>query len=391
MLTFGSEFQEVGHCGGQYTVNLRTGEDGHKSIQLGVRHTRPTPASFFAVYFLPQGIPVGMIHLGGIGQLGNPSPFPGCYSIFIASDTHSMFGHECEICKGYWRSRGSPSQWKMTCPYCGRRAESHNFLTEGQFKYAVECCNFIQQAIASGKDGESVIDMDQIADSSGKVSEKPKFYYAEQTQQNKYTCKACGENNDILGRYGYCSCCGTYNGVYELEREINEIREKIMQNKQYETCAKNAVAAFDSFARQIAKQLAKRIPMTPSRQKQWEQQLFHNLKFCADNLKAVFDIAVFKNFKQEDIDFVILMFHRRHIYEHNGGEVDERYIRESGNTSVRPKQVIHEFPQTVTRTLDLVLRMAQNIHEGFHLIFPPEGMPIRFQQVISKANKKDIS
>jgi len=391
MSSFGREFQEIGHSGGQYTVNVKTVENGRKIFQLGVRHTRPTPISIFAVYFLPQGIPIGMINLGGIGQSGHSSPVQGCFQIFIASDTHSMFGHECESCKGYWRSNGAPSQWKMTCPYCGLRSETHTFLTEGQTKYATACCNFIQQAIASGKDGESVIDMDQIVDSSGKTSERPKFYYAEQTQQNKYTCQACGESNDILGRYGYCSCCGTYNGFYELECEINQIREKIIENKQYETCVKNAVAAFDSYARQIAKQLAKRIPMVPSRQKQWEQQLFHNLKPCADSLKAVFDIAVFKNLKQEDIDFIILMFHRRHIYEHNGGEVDERYIRESGDTSVRPKQVIHEFPQTVTRTLDLILRMAHNIHEGFHLIFPPEGIPIRFKKGTSKVNKKDIS
>ncbi|OTP74276.1 hypothetical protein [Caballeronia sordidicola] len=35
-------------------------------------------------------------------------------------------------------------------------------------------------------------------------------------------------------------------------------------------------------------------------------------------------------------------FHRRHVYEHNGGEVDERYLKESGDTTVWLKQHIHE-------------------------------------------------
>ena len=374
------EFQEIGHCGGQYTVNVKTTPDGRRSYQLGMRHSRPTPASFFAVYFLPQGIPVGMIQLGGIGQSWNPSPVPGSLSIFIASDTEGMFGHQCQDCGGYWRSKASPARWHMTCPYCGLRAESHAFLTDGQIRYAKACCELIEQAMSSDKDGESVVDMDKVADSAGKDCEKPKFYYAEQSQQNKFTCKACGGFNDILGRYGYCSSCGTYNGLYELEVEMNSIREKIAKGQQLEGCVKDVVAAFDSFARQIAKQLTKRIPMTPARQKEWNGKLFHNIKPCADALKLVFDIDTFKNFKQSDIDFTILMFHRRHIYEHNGGEVDEKYIRDSGDSSVRLKQVIHETSQAAARIAELVLKMAQNILEGFHVIFPPEEMPIKFQQ-----------
>lgn len=374
------EFQEVGHCGGQYTINVKTSEDGHRSIQVGIRHSRPTPASFFAVHSLPQGIPIGMIQLGGIGQSWNPPPVSGSFPIFIASDNQGMFGHYCQNCKGYWRSKSSPARWQITCPYCGLRAESHVFLTEGQIKYVQACCQQIDQAMTSEKDEESVVDMDQVADAAGKDIKKPKFYYAEQSQQNKYSCQACGELNDILGRYGYCSSCGTYNGLYELKNEINQILEKIKSGHQYEDFVKDTVAAFDAFARQIAKQLAKRIPMTPARRKQWDIRLFHNLKLCAEDLKSIFDIDAFKNIQKDDIDFAVLMFHRRHVYEHNGGEVDEKYIRNSGDDSVRLKQVIRETSQSAVRIAEVVLKIAQNIHEGFHEIFPPEEMPVRFRQ-----------
>jgi len=381
-----TEFQEIGHCGGQYTVNVKTASDGRRSYQLGIRHSRPTPASFIAVYFLPQGIPVGMIQLGGIGQAWNPAPVPGSLSIFIASDTQGMFGHQCQSCGGYWRSKSFPAHWQTTCPYCGLRAQSHAFLTDGQIRYAKACCDLIEKALSSDKDGESVVDMDKVADAIGKDGEKPKFYYAEQSQQNKYTCPACKDLNDILGRYGYCSCCGTYNGVYELGNDLKDIRDKITKGNQYEDCARDAVAAFDSFARQIARQLSNRIPMTPARQKEWSKKIFHNIKPCAEALKANFDIDVFKNLKQADIDFVVLMFHRRHIYEHNGGEVDAKYIKDSGDTSVRVKQVIRESSQTASRIVDLVLKMAQNISAGFHLIFPAEEKPIELHQK-SRQNK----
>ena len=67
MSTHVDEFQEIGHCGGQFTINIDTDADGRRGIQFGMRHSRPTPMSAFGVYVLPQGIPVGPIQLGGIG------------------------------------------------------------------------------------------------------------------------------------------------------------------------------------------------------------------------------------------------------------------------------------------------------------------------------------
>lgn len=276
----------------------------------------------------------------------------------------------------------------MTCPYCGLRADTHAFLTEGQMKYVQACCALVDQAMESGQDGEHVMDMDKVAEAVGKDCVKPKFYYSEESQQNKYICPACSVFNDILGKYGYCSTCGTHNGMRELEVDIKGIRDRIGTSKQYKDCAKDAVAAFDSFARQIAKQLANRIPMTPPRRKEWERKLFQNLEACAEALSSVFDIHVFKQLSQDDKNFAILMFHRRHVYEHNGGEVDEKYIRDSGDTSVRPKQVIHESHQTALKIADVVIRMGKNIHKGFHEIFPPEKMPVQIQQERVNRNRK---
>ncbi len=380
MSTYGDDFQEIGHCGGQFTVNVTTSENGRPAVQLGVRHTRPTPASWIAVYVLPPGIPVAMIQLAGIGAPWSPPPAPGCLPLFVASDSLGMFGHRCPRCKGYWRSEGPAARWKTTCAYCGFRADGHAFLTEGQRKYLQACCDLVQKATQSEQDGEHVIDMDQIADAVGKDSPKPDFYYAEQSQQKKFRCSACGHFNDILGRYGYCSGCGSHNGLQELEADVGRVRDRIKTSDSYEACVKEAVSAFDSYARHIAKQLAARIPMTLARRKQWERKLFHNLKSCAEELRAVFDIPILKHLSSEDIEIAALMFHRRHVYEHNGGEADEKYISDSGDTSVRPKQVLRESRDSALRIAELVGRMGQNLHEGFHELFPPEEEPIRLYE-----------
>ena len=69
-------------------------------------------------------------------------------------------------------------------------------------------------------------------------------------------------------------------------------------------------------------------------------------------------------------------FQRRHVYEHNGGEVDEKYLRDSGDTSVRLKQSIRETQAGVHEFGNLALRMARNIHRGFHDIYEPLKGPI---------------
>jgi hypothetical protein len=367
-----SEFQEIGHCGGQFTVRVET-VDGQRGFALGFRGSRPVPMSAFGIYALPQGIPVGMMDLSrGVGVPFNPPPTADSLEIFVASDTEGSFGHQCPTCNGYWRSKAVPWNWPITCPYCGVRAATHYCLTEGQERYVRACCELIQKAIHSDADGEYIINMDEVADAVGKDIEKPKFYYAEQSQQNKFKCDACSSFNDILGRYGYCSCCGTHNGFSELNKDIDRIRERIKTGSGYEASVKEAVAAFDSFARQFAQQFARRIPMTPARKKFWEGVLFHQLESRGESLEQVFGIKLIKNVSEDDVRFAKLMFHRRHVYEHNGGEVDQKYLDDSGDNSVRLKQVLYESQESAFRITNIILKLGQNFHEGFHLIFPPE-------------------
>jgi len=367
------EFEEIAHTGGQVTFHVVTQPNGRRSYQVGWQHCRPVAAAIIAVYALPMGIPVSTINLGGIGQPWNPPPVPGCFPVFIGSDSEGKFGHQCPACSGYWRGEA----WPSTCPYCGIRAQGHEFLTNAQRLYIQQYCRRLADALEANEDGDHVIDMDAVADAVGKEAEKPPFYYAEISQQNKFTCNECGAFNDILGRFGYCSRCGTRNDLQELEGvTIPRLRDRINAGGPYEDCARDAVAAFDSFAGQYARQLVQHVPLTPARRALFDGMRFHNLRIVADKFKVAFDIDILKGIKEEDIDFASLLFHRRHVYEHNGGEADEKYIVDSGDTSVRPKQALHETQESAHRLAGLVVKMAGKLHHGFHEIFPPEQAAI---------------
>lgn len=248
-----SDFQEIGHSGGKIGFRIATGEQGHRGYQSSISGSRPVPFVWTAVYALPQALPVGSIHLGGIGQPWNPPPLPGCIPVFVASDTEGKFGHNCPFCGGYWRS----GPWPNVCPYCRGLAEGFQFLSVAQQRYVRRYCEFLMRALDSQPDGEVMIDMDAVADAVGTDGEIPSFYVSEESQQRKFTCGACEEFNDILGRFGYCSLCGTRNDLADFEEQVIPIiRERLNAGTAPEDCVRDTVVAFDSFTAQIARQLA---------------------------------------------------------------------------------------------------------------------------------------
>ena len=368
-----SELEEIGHTGGKIKFAVKTDAEGRRSYNVEFTHSRPTPATVFAVYAIPQGAACGDINMRGMGVPWNDPPIPGCYPVFISSDTTGMFGHQCPSCNGYWRA----DHGGKICPYCGFQGKQYfEFLTDAQQRYVKQYCDLLTNALSSGNDGVYVIDMDAVAEAAGKDCKKPAFYYAEERQQNKFECKACGKVSDVLGTYAYCGSCGTRNDLQELEKIVHVLRDRINTGGPYETYVKESVAAFDSVAGQYAKQLVARVPLTAARKGRVERSHFHTLSTVAELFKTIFDIDVLKGLEQDNIAFAELMFHRRHVYEHKGGEADEKYISDSSD-SVRVKQALRESQESAHRIANVVIKLATNLHTGFHEIFPPWDEPIQ--------------
>ena len=382
------DFEEIGHSGGKITFNVIINEDGSAAYQVGYGSSNPAPMTLFAIYALPEGIPVEIIQLGGIGQSWNPPPFPNCFPVFIASDNLGRFGHDCPNCNGYWRSGPMPN----VCPYCATQTPSYQFLSEAQRRYTTHYCETLNEALNSGKAQKIVIDMDSVAATAGKQGEKPAFYGSEESQQQKFKCSSCGEFNDILGRYGHCSLCGTRNDISDFEsNSMPAFREQLNSGSLPEDCIRNAVASFDSFATQIAKALQNLVPMTSKRKKRLQNLRFHNIEEVEKMFREWFDIDIKKEINDGEWQKIVLMFLRRHVYEHNGGEVDQKYLDKSGDTSVRLKQRIHETKQSAHDFLGSLVKMARNLHFGFHEIIPPISEPIEwFSKKTDSQNSKGI-
>jgi hypothetical protein len=370
------DFQEIAHCGGRATFHIVCDEAGNKSYSQGFQHDRPTPAAMIGIYAsAPQGIPVSNLAMGGIGQAFAPQPQPGWLPVFLGSDSRQCWGHQCPRCAGYFRNGQHPAIYPLTCPYCGLRTAAFQFLTPAQLAYVRHyvdtLLNALDEEIGLGTDREIIIDMDAIAD-RGSDQPKPDFYYTSETQQTRYKCDHCGEFNDIRGRFGYCASCGWRNNTQSLKASFATLREKLNggQVSPIDT-VKSAVSEFDGCCRDFAGQIAKRVPMKPSRKDALQRLLFHDLKsVTVDSMKSMFDIDLLRGLGVE-MTFAKMMMHRRHVYTHNGGVADERYVREGGDTDAREGVLIRETQANAHRLIGILTRIAENLDCDFHEIFQP--------------------
>jgi DNA-directed RNA polymerase subunit RPC12/RpoP len=378
-----NDFSEVGHTGGKVTFKVKCDENSHVQYQIGYSHSSPTPMSLVGIYAHPDGFACGNIKMGGIGQPWNIPPFPNCIAVLMASDSQGKFGHECPECKKHFRTDNIPAVFLLTCPYCGLRAESYHYLTPPQKSYITHYVGLLLNGcenIQPKTETEIIIDMNSVADS---VKEKPRpdFYYSSTTQQTEFRCSECNSYNDIRGRYGYCASCGNRNNVESQKKALEEVRDQIVKGSlSSEDAIKKAVSEFDSASRDYVAKLAKNVPMKESRRNQLLQLLFHNLEKFDEMLKSFFAINLLQGMEQER-DFLKMMFLRRHIYEHNGGVVTERYVRESGDQSVEEGIIIiRETPENAHKLIGLLNRMIKTFNKDFNEIFPLEEFCIQIEK-----------
>lgn len=384
MAAYSEDFTEIAHCGGQATFAVRCDEAGRMSIAAGFRGSSPTPMAMVTIYAtVPQGFPVSDVKMGGIGQAFEPPCPEGCMAVFLGSDSHGRWGHQCPRCRGYFRNGHHPAIYPLTCPYCGLKSDAFHFLTEAHVRYVKHYIATYYEAIDAdlepGTDKEFVIDMDAIA-KMDKGAKRPDFYYASETQQTRFECVKCDEFNDIRGLYGYCASCGHRNNVESLNEVFAQLRKGLVDTSTSPSgVVSRAISAFDAACRDVVNQLKTRIPMKPARLKRLERLVFHDIESSTiSEIKAAFEIDLLRGIDIQTMAFLKLMFERRHVFEHNAGVADDRYIQRSGDTGWRVGDLIRETSENAHKLLNTLPILVRNLDDDFHEIFPLTEWPVRY-------------
>ena len=245
MTTPADEFVEVSHCGGVVTIFTTTGTQAEYALTvLDIRARGWKSVAVFFIAVLPEGIPIRTLDMEWApDRKPSGQPFQAI-TMAIASDRQGCFGRQCYACGKYWRSDAAPARWLTTCPYCIEKDEAHRFLTEGQLAFVRKVCEQVHEALWRLEDGQHSIDLDQIVDEVSQGAARPDFLTAEVTQQSRFKCSSCGAFNDILGKFGSCSCCGTRNNQAVFKAECSSLRQDVSASRALSDVLRDTVSRF---------------------------------------------------------------------------------------------------------------------------------------------------
>jgi len=359
------EFEEIVHTGGKIEFLYEEEMDAVSSL---ITHQRPYASTIVQLCISLEGKILGFMPIGGIGsEIPYPQPsIPVC----LLSDREGLFGQACPKCNSYFRSDAIGGN--STCPYCGVQSRGIEFLTKNQLDFLGKYCGSVVLALNEKRTIE--IDLDALIDNLDENT--PGWVYPEERQQTKKRC-ACRCTYDILGDYGLCPACGKSNfrdvlqskfSTFEqqfktVDEEVSERHDREVEWEKLTRC----VSEFEALANTLRKHLIN-IPATKKRKSDINNLSFQRIQKAQSCLKNWFEIDIFQNIPEREGEFLNKMFNRRHVFTHNCGRIDQEYIDNTGDQTVKVNQVIKFSSREIKRLIPLVRSCATNFIEGYESI-----------------------
>lgn len=305
------------------------------------------------------------------------SPFLRTHATYLVSDREGLFGRVCPFCKSYFRTNSLKK--KHFCPYCSQQADSGDFTTENQKRFMYLCCKAANEAMR--KRVKSIFDIGEAI--KALPNNRPTWIFSEENQQHTFSCDRCREFNvpivfNILGEFGNCPSCGirNYRTVFEakvqlLEKQFLEkdstVKEPHRRAEEWKSLLVRCVSEFESLANDMRKQLS-RLPTTQKRRTDLNGLSFQRVRRAHECMKNWYGIEILGGFSEDDSVFLNKMFNRRHLAIHTGCRVDEEYLKNTDDSSVRLNQVIRVDSNHIRRLIPLTKTVGINLIAGFESI-----------------------
>lgn len=280
-----------------------------------------------------------------------------------------------------WKEKFSDEE--IYCPMCGYVADSGQWWTykqldEGQeiaINYAQDY--FLNKIDKTLKNMERETKNNSFVEFTYKTSKRNSFVNNPIGQREEWAidiiCIECNTRYSVIGNAYFCPCCKNISIEYTFEVSLESILKMIKSNdeiyilleKKYgkdlavTTCRAmiegsigDIISAFQKFAEVIfKKQSLKNVRVNDFQIIEKGSQLFK------EHYGKGYDEWLTEN----EIEYLNLMFQRRHILEHNNGIIDERYLEKSKDMSYKVGQRVIIKENDVIKLLDFVKKLGKGL------------------------------
>lgn len=311
----------------------------------------------------------------------------------MLTDENGFIDRECpqddclfsfKIDAGDWQARIDGNE--MYCPRCGHRDGAGRWWTARQNE-AIEA-NAMSAGLGLASDlldeifGDFARELNRTSANVSAVYEpglRPEYadLPIEQTSgwATEITCNQCGTRFSVIGNAYFCPCCGkdlTTNAVFdslasyrrrindldklnawfisnygaeEAERQIGQQREDIM---------KSLVGTFESYAKNRYVEMGGTLP---------RGNVFQRVNDGSECFRTLTGHGYNDFIGNNGVLELGILVNRRHLLTHGNGIVDDRYLRNSGDTSYELGQRIVVNNADLTNLLNLIDKIIHGLSQ----------------------------
>jgi len=315
------------------------------------------------------------------------------FSIPLEPDEDGMVGRECpnQNCqpKYFKVSAGKPgnktatiSDINLTCPYCGRVANLQQFHTKEQSEWiksmihtdlSITVQNMLEDAVRSVRPTRTGLLSMSVEFKPGHIPDvRP---YAEENLKTIVECDKCGKKYAVYGISYQCPFCGEGNLLLHFRRSVETTRsllevEQLVKEKAGEqavyhlwgNCLEDIVSLFEGFLKLIySRGVRRRYPSEEAENKIGNVRgSFQRLSDASVILRNDLDMHLFDTITKDELDFLDVLFNKRHAITHNLGLVDEKF-RSKINEWQRCGEELDISREDILKGLTLVERVINGV------------------------------
>ena len=264
--------------------------------------------------------------------------------IKLQKDDSGFTGRECPSsdCEKYFKIQfgtGLPGNVPCTCPYCGHKGPHNEFMTQDQNELVLSAAkqHVTELLQKEFKKLELKPKRNQFISLEVKVSDfrTPLHCYSEKELEQIVVCDNCTLRYAIYGAFGFCPDCSQHNSYQILNANlaVSEQQLDLADSANSEVAARlvknileNAVSAFDGFGRETCSVYSEKASDSTKAKK----ISFQNIALAADKVNELFSVDIRDSLTEDDWNFVLKCFQKRHVLVHKMGVIDEGYIRKTG-------------------------------------------------------------
>jgi hypothetical protein len=310
------------------------------------------------------------------------------FRVSIPLDEHGFFGRECPSCERTFlvskeRYDPLPDDLRLWCVYCGYNDDHSEFMSSQQKARVMSVAEDVGMQMVSQALDRSFGRLARSTRSNSfvRIEYKPRRAWPrplpgvqEEKLVRERECAACGMRYAVFGEHRFCPVCGRLPAIWaamdSLEAEASRLdaldailpdtraalREQGVLDRQYVDTIENVVGVVESLAREV---FVERVPNAAELTK-GKGNVFQRLDDFADLFSAHLSKDLPGNLGSRWAELQ-RAWAGRHVYVHNDGVVDDRYLRAMPVTPLKPGQRLPVTEGDARRAIDNARALAAEI------------------------------